>query len=104
MKTHEVHGSVCPFMAKAELGLRRITKANSGARACPTVSRVEALHGMCMSNHGRGRIRTAALHALCNQRCYEELKDALLATETNDTRGQHTKIYSTTRGGVAIRN
>ena len=28
-------------------------------------SGVEALHGRCMPNHGRGRIRAAALHACC---------------------------------------
>ena len=28
---------------------------------------VEALHGRCMPNHGRGRIRAAALHAWHNQ-------------------------------------
>jgi len=30
-------------------------------------SGVEALHGRCMPNHGRGRIRAAALHAWHNQ-------------------------------------
>ena len=28
---------------------------------------VEALHGRCMPNHGRGRIRAVALHAWHNQ-------------------------------------
>ena len=30
-------------------------------------SGVEALHGRCMPNHGRGRIRAVALHAWHNQ-------------------------------------
>jgi len=44
--------------------LETLHKVNSEAR-----TGVEALHGRCMPNHGRGRIRAAALQAWHNQRC-----------------------------------
>jgi len=63
-------------------------------------SGVEALHGRCMPNHGRGRIRAVALHAWHNQdadyprqpfRQMESmgvLKDELLAAEEKEIGGR----------------
>ena len=63
---HEVHRSACPFMAKAELGWRRFTVWTLELMLAH--NRVEALHGRCMPDHGRGRIRAEALHAWHNQK------------------------------------
>ena len=52
-------------MAKAELGWRHFTKRTLELMLAR--NGVEALHGRCMPNHGRGRIRAVALHAWRNQ-------------------------------------
>ena len=63
---------------------------------------VEALHGRCMPNHGRGRIRAVALHAWHNQDAdyprqpfrqregMRVLKDEMLVGEEKEIGGRQT--------------
>ena len=54
---HEVQGSACPIMAKAELGWRRFANMNSGAHACPQWGRgaPRKMHARSWPRPNKGR-------------------------------------------------